>query len=55
MNVPFFKPSFNEEEEKAVIDVIQSGWLTTGKVTHQFEEEFAKTLNGYDAARFNSA
>ena len=54
MNVPFFKPSFNEEEEKAVIDVIQSGWLTTGKVTHQFEEEFAKTLGSPFALAVNS-
>ena len=39
-NVPFSKPSINHEEENAVLEVIRSGWLTTGKVTLHFENEF---------------
>ena len=40
IKVPFTRPSINEEEEKAVLEVIRSGWLTTGKVTLAFEKEF---------------
>ena len=45
MKVPFFKPSFSEEEENAVIRVIRSGWLTTGQETLAFEKEFAQKIN----------
>ncbi|MBQ0002520.1 MAG: DegT/DnrJ/EryC1/StrS family aminotransferase [Treponema sp.] len=45
IKVPFSKPSINEEEEKAVLDVVRSGWLTTGKVTLEFEKEFSEFMN----------
>lgn len=45
LKVPFSKPSISEEEEKAVIEVIRSGWLTTGKVTLEFEKEFSDFMN----------
>lgn len=44
-NVPFSKPSINHEEENAVLEVIRSGWLTTGKVTLNFENEFSEFMN----------
>lgn len=54
MKVPFFKPSFSDEEKKAVCDVIDSGWLTTGNVTHDFEKEFADFVEAKHALAVNS-
>lgn len=54
MKVPFFKPSFSEDEKKAVCDVIDSGWLTTGNVTHDFEREFAEFVGSKHALAVNS-
>ena len=54
IKVPFFKPSFSDEEKKAVCDVIDSGWLTTGKVTHEFEKEFAEYVGAKHALAVNS-
>ncbi len=44
MKVPFFKPSIEKEEEDAVLNVLKSGWLTTGKEALAFEKEFAQKL-----------
>lgn len=54
MNVPFFKPFIGEEEKKAVLEVMESGWLTTGKVTHEFESEFASYIGVKHALAVNS-
>ena len=54
IKVPFFKPSFSDEEKNAVCQVIESGWLTTGKVTHEFEEEFADYVGAMHALAVNS-
>jgi len=54
IKVPFFRPSFDDEEKKAVCDVIDSGWLTTGKVTHEFENEFAEYVGAKHALAVNS-
>lgn len=45
MNVPFFKASVGKEEEEAVLRVMRSGWLTTGKEALAFEKEFAQKIN----------
>lgn len=55
MYIPFFKPSFSGEEERAVIDVIRSGWLTTGKEASAFETEFARFIGAREALAVNSA
>ncbi len=54
-HIPFFRPSFSEEEERAVVEVLRSGWLTTGKVTLAFEEEFARLTGARRALAVNSA
>ena len=54
MNVPFFKASISEEEEQACTNVLRSGWLTTGKETHEFEKEFAQKINSPFALAVNS-
>ncbi len=39
--IPFFDIDFTSEESHAVLQVIESGWLTMGAVTQQFEQAFA--------------
>jgi len=39
--IPFSRPALGAGEEQAVVEVLRSGWLTTGKVCARFEEEFA--------------
>lgn len=53
--IPFALPEIGEEEEKAVLEVLRSGWITTGKVTFEFEKEFAKKLDVPHALAVNSA
>lgn len=54
INVPFFKPSLGDEEKQAVLSVIDSGWLTTGKVTLEFEREFSEFVGSKYALAVNS-
>ncbi|HAM78058.1 MAG TPA: UDP-4-amino-4,6-dideoxy-N-acetyl-beta-L-altrosamine transaminase [Treponema sp.] len=54
MNVPFFKASIGSEEEKAVIDVMRSGWLTTGSQALAFEKEFSEKVHSPFALCVNS-
>jgi dTDP-4-amino-4,6-dideoxygalactose transaminase len=42
----FNRPDLGEEEMSAVMDVIRSGWIGTGQVCTQFEEEFAGFMGG---------
>jgi dTDP-4-amino-4,6-dideoxygalactose transaminase len=53
--IPFALPSIGAEEEEAVLRVLRSGWLTTGKETLEFEKEFAKALGAEHALAVNSA
>ena len=53
--IPFAIPAIEQEEKDAVINVLNSGWITTGKVTLEFETEFAKKLNVPYALAVNSA
>jgi dTDP-4-amino-4,6-dideoxygalactose transaminase len=53
--VPFAYPSIGPEEEKAVLEVLRSGWLTTGKVAQAFEAEFAAFAGASAALAVNSA
>ncbi|MCL2879455.1 MAG: DegT/DnrJ/EryC1/StrS family aminotransferase [Treponema sp.] len=39
--IPFAYPYIQHEEEEAVIQVLRSGWLTTGEQALSFEKEFA--------------
>lgn len=39
--LPFCRPLLGKEEEDAVLEVLRSGWLTTGPKTIQFEKDFA--------------
>ncbi len=48
IKVPFHRASITKEEENAVLDVLRSGWLTTGKYTLEFEKKFSESLGGKD-------
>lgn len=52
--IPFFRPSVGEGEKAAVMAVLDSGWLTTGKTTKDFEAEFAKSVGAKHAVALNS-
>ena len=52
--VPFFLPSISQEEKDAVLRVMDSGWLTTGKESQEFEKEFANFVNSKHALALNS-
>jgi dTDP-4-amino-4,6-dideoxygalactose transaminase len=41
-HVPLADIDFGAEEEKAVLEVLKSRWLTMGAITQAFEEEFAE-------------
>ncbi|GHV84966.1 spore coat protein [Spirochaetia bacterium] len=46
--IPFARPFTGREEEEAVLRVLRSGWLTTGKEALAFEKEFAAFLSNND-------
>lgn len=48
IKVPFHKAAITKAEEDAVLDVLRSGWLTTGKYTLEFEKKFSQAVGGHD-------
>lgn len=52
--IAFNQPDLGEEEMSAVMDVIRSGWIGTGKVAQKFEEEFAEFYGGGYAVAVSS-
>lgn len=52
--VPFHVPDIGGEEISAVTEVLQSGWLTTGRKVQQFEERFAEQVGAEYAVATNS-
>lgn len=55
MNIPFSPPDIGEEEIKEVTEALQSGWITTGPKTKQFEKEIANLCHTDKAVCLNSA
>jgi perosamine synthetase len=53
--IPFHRPLIEEEERRAVEQVLSSGWLTTGPVTLGFERDFASFVGAKHALAVNSA
>lgn len=54
MTIPFYRPSIGAEEKAGVQRVLDSGWLTTGKVAREFEERFAEYVGARYAVAVNS-
>jgi len=49
--LPFSRPAIGPEDIEGVVEVLQSGWITTGPKTGEFEEAF----RSYTGARFASS
>ena len=52
--LPLSRPSLGEEEIGEVIDVIRSGWITSGPRVKRFEEEFSRYVGTRHAVAVNS-
>lgn len=52
--LPFHKALIEEEEIRAVLGVLKSGWLTTGPRVHEFEAAFARYVGAGHALAVNS-
>ena len=45
IKVPFHRAAITKDEENAVLDVLRSGWLTTGKYALEFEKKFSASVS----------
>jgi dTDP-4-amino-4,6-dideoxygalactose transaminase len=52
--IPYSRPTLGREEEEQVIQVMRSGWLTTGRHAAAFEREFASKIGSRYALAVNS-
>lgn len=52
--IPFHRALIEEEEKRAVLEVLESGWLTTGPRAREFELAFAKYVGASHAIAVNS-
>lgn len=52
--LPFHVPLIEEDDMRAVREVMESGWITTGPKAAQFEQEFAQYVGARNALAVNS-
>ena len=52
--IPLFDLNFDEKEEQAVLETIQSKWISTGPKTAAFEEKFASMLHAKHAVALSN-
>lgn len=55
MNVPFSPPDITQLEIDNVVEVLKSGWITTGPKTKEFEKRIAEYCNTEKSVCLNSA
>lgn len=53
--IPFHRPAIGEREIAAAVEVLRSGWLTTGARSHALEDAFRERLGVRHALAVNSA
>ncbi|WP_176494809.1 DegT/DnrJ/EryC1/StrS family aminotransferase [Clostridium tertium] len=53
--IPFSPPDITEAEINAVVEVLRSGWITSGPTLAKFEEELAQYCEANKAVALNSA
>ncbi|MGO4257756.1 DegT/DnrJ/EryC1/StrS family aminotransferase [Marmoricola sp. RAF53] len=53
--LPFALPDVGDEEAEAVAAAVRSGWLTSGGLARQFEQDFAEYVGARYAVAVNSA
>ncbi|MGH9044812.1 MAG: DegT/DnrJ/EryC1/StrS family aminotransferase [Acidimicrobiales bacterium] len=53
-DIPFCKTVITEDAQSAALDVLRSGWVTTGVESLAFEEEFAHWIGADDAVSVSS-
>jgi dTDP-4-amino-4,6-dideoxygalactose transaminase len=53
--IPFSPPDITQAEIDAVVEVLKSGWITTGPKTKLFEQKIAEYVGTSRAVCFNSA
>tara|TARA_B100001758_G_scaffold38859_1_gene30011 strand:+ start:1225 stop:2391 length:1167 start_codon:yes stop_codon:yes gene_type:complete len=54
MKIPFHRPIFSNKIIDDVESVLSSGWVTTGKKTHLFEQKLSEYLNVKNVVAVNS-
>lgn len=54
-NIPFSPPDISEAEIDAVVEVLRSGWITSGPTLAKFEAELAKYCEANKVIALNSA
>lgn len=54
-NIPFSAPDVSEEEINEVVNVMKSGWITTGPKTKEFEQALAEYIGVKKTVCLNSA
>ncbi len=52
--LPFCRPTLDEREEQAVLEVLRSGWLTSGPQVKALEQEFAEYVGASEAIALTS-
>lgn len=52
--LPFHMPSIDEDDMRAVREVMENGWITTGPKAVEFEQEFARYVSATHAVAVNS-
>lgn len=54
-NIPFSPPDITDKEIESVVEVLKSGWITTGPKTKEFERRIAEYCHTSKAVALNSA